>query len=219
MKNSYKILAAQLSKCNTGEMPEVSFDSIKDICNITNPKSILEIGFNRGSSALMWLLNSNAKLTSIDVRKEQEIIHSLSTLKSNFKDRFTYYKMDAYRELPFKSEWIGKFDLIFIDCWHDPIGYELDTNTAMYLGSPVIVYDDYLTHPHSSFIRNLVKDNHNLKEIKTYSNGYFEDMGQSIIQNLNHQITSGNDMILKYIKILLEKNKKELDDLEKTFKI
>ncbi len=177
MEKLYKKLKPQLSNTNTGEMPDGSFDSIKNICEITTPKSILEIGFNRGNSALMWLLNSEANLTSIDIRSEEEVKNTLKVLNGEFGKRFEYYKIDAYNELPFKSEWIGKFDLIFIDCWHVPLGYELDTNTAMYFGSQYIAYDDYVSHPHSSFIQNYVRNNDNLKELKTYPTGN----GQSII--------------------------------------
>ena len=210
----YRILKKKLSNNNTGEMPDNCFFSIKDICDYTKPTSILEIGFNRGNSALMWLLNSEAKLTSIDVRKEVEIKKSLDTLKSNFPSRFEYHKIDAYKQLPFKSEWVGKFDLIFIDCWHVPVGYELDSNTAMYFGSPYIAYDDYLTHTHSSFIKKFVKDHKNLEEIKTYPTG----AGQSIVKNLNYTETKGDEIFLENNKKIISNNLKKLAILEKGYR-
>ena len=211
--DNYRILKKKLSNNNTGEMPDNCFFSIKDICDYIKPTSILEIGFNRGNSALMWLLNSEAKLTSIDIRKEVEIKNSLDILKSNFSNRFEYYKIDAYKELPFKSEWVGKFDLIFIDCWHVPVGFELDSNTAMYFGSPYIAYDDYLTHTHSSFIKKFVKEHKNLEEIKTYSTG----SGQSIVKNLNYEETRRNEKILNNIKNIIKNNPEKWKILEKRF--
>lgn len=215
MEKLYKKLKPQLSNTNTGEMPDGSFDSIKNICEITTPKSILEIGFNRGNSALMWLLNSEANLTSIDIRSEEEVKNTLKVLNGEFGKRFEYYKIDAYNELPFKSEWIGKFDLIFIDCWHVPLGYELDTNTAMYFGSQYIAYDDYVSHPHSSFIQNYVRNNDNLKELKTYPTGN----GQSIIKNKNAAQTRGNREILLKIRNLLKENSSKLETLKKRFNL
>ena len=43
-----------LSPKVTGELEFESFFSIKDICERVTPLSILELGFNRGASALMW---------------------------------------------------------------------------------------------------------------------------------------------------------------------
>lgn len=215
MKELYTKLKTQLSNTNTGEMSDRSFDSIKNICEIANPKSILEIGFNRGNSALMWLLNSNANLTSIDIRTKEEIKTTLEVLNKEFGERFEYHKVDAYNELPFKSEWVGKFDLIFIDCWHVPLGYELDTNTAMYFGSQYIAYDDYVSHPHSSFIQNYIKDNDSLKELKTYPTGN----GQSLIKNENSTQTKGNEEILLKIKNLLKENSLKLEILKKRFNL
>lgn len=213
MKEQYNKLKTQLSSTNTGEMPGGSFDSIKSICEIANPKSILEIGFNRGNSALMWLLNSNANLTSIDVRSKEEVKSTLKTLNKEFGERFKYHKLDAYSELPFKSEWIGKFDLIFIDCWHVPLGYEVDTNTAMYFGSQYIAYDDYVSHPQSNFIKNYVKNNDNLEELKVYSTGN----GQSLIENKNNLETKGNEEILSKIKNILKENSSKFEILKKRF--
>ena len=193
VKSLYSIYKNKLSSTNTGEMPEDSFSSIRDICDITKPKSILEIGFNRGNSALMWLLNSEASLISIDIRKKEELKSSLEVINSEFGNRFNYYTLDAYKELSFKNEWVGKFDLIFIDCWHVPIGYELETHTSLYFGSPFIAYDDYLNHKHSGYIKNFVKNNPNLEEIKTYNTG----TGQSLIKNINYPRTKGNVEILE----------------------
>jgi len=213
IEKKYSDLVKKLSNPNTGEMPDSSFKAIKDICKIVNPNSILEIGFNRGSSALMWLLNSKAHVTSIDIRTEQDLEKSLDVLKSNFKDRFNYYEKDAYKELPFESDWVGKFDLIFIDCWHVPLGYELDTKTAMFFGSPYIAYDDYLTHSESNFIRNFVEKNPNLKEIKTYSGGF----GQSLVQNVNYLQTRNDDILLDNIKNMLKENEENLKTLKNRF--
>jgi hypothetical protein len=75
-----KVLQKKLSKANTGHSTIESFDVIKDICLITKPLNILEIGFNRGDAALMFLANSDCNLTSIDVRNESELQDSFTPL-------------------------------------------------------------------------------------------------------------------------------------------
>ena len=209
----YDKLVKELSPTNTGEMPATSINGIKEICSLVKPVSILEIGFNRGSSALMWLLNSEATLTSIDVRREEDISDSISTLKSNFKNRFSYHRMSAYQDLHLMSDFVGKFDLIFIDCWHVPIGYEADTNTALYFGSKYIAYDDYVSHSYSSFVQQYIKNNINTKEIKRWNYG----TGQGLVENINHTKTRGSLEISSYITSFLERNKDQINKLNERY--
>jgi hypothetical protein len=49
-----------------GSLGPHSVGSIREICNICNPMSILEIGFNVGYSASMWLGFTGAVLYSVD---------------------------------------------------------------------------------------------------------------------------------------------------------
>ena len=69
-----------------GEMSHHCFETIEDICQITTPNSILEIGFRRGNSALMWLINSSATLMSLDI--DDFSIKSVQLLESQFPNRF-----------------------------------------------------------------------------------------------------------------------------------
>jgi hypothetical protein len=209
MIEEFKQLKNKLSDKCTGEIDESGFYTIKEICKTCNPKNILEVGFNRGNSALMWLLNSNANLTSIDIRKESSIIDSLTTLKEKFGTRFKYIEKDAYLELHLTDEWINKFDLIFIDAWHTPIGYEIDTLTAKYLGCDYIVYDDYVSHRNSPYIQNFIKSDLDLEEIGKY------DTNQGLIKVITNKPGDGN--ILKKIKQKVKSNRNEFNNLKKVF--
>lgn len=209
MIEKFNFLKNKLSDKCTGEIDESGFFSIKEICETCNPQNILEVGFNRGNSALMWLLNSNANLTSIDIRKESSISESLTTLKENFGERFTYIEKDAYLELHLTNEWVNKFDLIFIDAWHTPLGYEIDTLTAKYLGCNYIVYDDYISHKNSPYIQTYVNNDIDLEEIKKY------DTNQGLVKVITNKPSDGN--ILKKIKQKVKSNMHEFNNLKKIF--
>jgi len=163
----------------------------------------------------MFLLNSEASITSIDVREESEIKNSINTIKENFGDRFIYLKKNAYSELPYLSEFIGKFDLIYIDCWHTPEGYEMDTNTAMLFGSKYIVFDDYMTHKNSNFIKNYVKNNNNLQEIILYN----IECGKALIENINYEKTKDSYEILENIKNIYNNNLGKFKQLFKCYNL
>lgn len=209
MIEKYKELKSKLSDKVTGEIDELGFYSIEDICKITNPKTILEIGFNRGNSALMWLLSSNAKLTSMDLRKRETVNESINVLEKHFPERFEYVEKDGYTELHLTNEWINKFDLIFIDTWHQPLGYEIDTLTAKYLGCKYIAYDDYTTHKNSYYIRNYISNDSDLKEIKKYNTN------QGLIQVVNDK--SNDQVILNNIKNKVKNNMNIFNELKKHF--
>jgi hypothetical protein len=209
MLEQFNLLKNKLSDKCTGEIDEFGFFSIKEICEITKPLNILEIGFNRGNSALMWLLNSDANLTSIDIRKKTSISESLNLLYDKFPNRFEYLEKDAYLELHLTNEWVNKFDLIFIDAWHVPLGYEVDTLTAKYLGCNYIVYDDYVSHKNAPFIQNYVKKDSDLAEIKRY------ETNQGLVKVINDK--SNNENVLNIIKQKVRSNIGSFNNLKNNF--
>jgi len=138
----------------------LNLTTIRDVCKIVRPKNILEIGFNRGASATMWLLHSKAKLTSIDTKIPKV---SVNTLNKNFKDRLSTIEMNSQDIIKDKPEWIGSFDLVFIDGDHRKEMIVKDINTALKLNPKYILFDDYyhIAHMHEMqrIINEYVKEN------------------------------------------------------------
>ena len=56
-----------------GEIGPDQANSITEILDITKAKTVLEIGFNRGASALSWLLNDIDFLYSIDIEGSMDV--------------------------------------------------------------------------------------------------------------------------------------------------
>ena len=153
-----------------GEMSAECFETISNICNMTNPSSILEIGFRRGNSALMWLLNSSATLLSIDI--EEFPIKSIQLLESTFKDRFSYRQCDS-QNLNLDST----YDLIFIDGDHTFVGLRRDVEMSLKLNPKYLVFDDYYHNDHHEDMKKVIEI-FNLQIIKLYRT----HQGQALIK-------------------------------------
>ena len=175
IKEHERIIAENFDDKNVGELSSDSIYTIQDICSIVNPSTILEIGFNRGNSALMWLENSNASLTSIDIIDKPR---SVEYLKSTYKDRFTFHIMDSGSILSYNL-WIGTFDLIFIDGDHSYDAVKLDAENSIKLNAKYIAFDDYNHWQHSTDIKNIINDLP-VEIIKEYDTG----SGQVLVKNL-----------------------------------
>ena len=154
-----------------GEMSHHCFETIEDICQTTSPNSILEIGFRRGNSALMWLINSSATLMRLDI--DDFSIKSVQLLESQFPNRFKYLQCDSRI---FKSE--ETFDLIFIDGDHSVDGIESDIKMSLQLNPKYLVLDDYFHGDHHQDMYKLISQFYIeiMKEYRTHQ-------GQVLIKN------------------------------------
>jgi predicted O-methyltransferase YrrM len=167
-KSQFTILLDQLSGTCTGELDFESFDSIKNICEKIQPKNILELGFNRGSSAIMWLESSEATLHSLDIRSQEEVESSLNCIKNTYPDRFTYTCMDHALLPNMIEEWKDKYDLIFIDGDHSYEAIYRDTQNSIQLNPTFIAFDDYF-HPAHGLDTKKVIEGFNLEIIEEYN--------------------------------------------------
>tara|TARA_B100000780_G_scaffold28634_1_gene18148 strand:- start:191 stop:763 length:573 start_codon:yes stop_codon:yes gene_type:complete len=166
--NFTHLISGVLSPKVTGELDYESFPSIKDICERTNPISILELGFNRGASALMWLENSKASLHSVDIRTEMEVLKSTLYLAKHYPNRFTYTSYDHSLLPKVESEYINKYDLIFVDGDHSREAILRDTKIALTFNPKYIAFDDYFHRSHGQDTKDIIK-NLNLEVISEYN--------------------------------------------------
>lgn len=144
-----------------------SVKALRDIINTVNPSSILEIGFNIGHSASLWLHLSTAKLVSIDISCKQETIDASFVLRNRYPDRFFFLFGDSksLRNNPPEQQ---PYDLIFIDGGHLLEDVIADTETAISLDIPYIAFDDIL--PQYGDVQKAIDQFMNLTLVKKIGN-------------------------------------------------
>lgn len=135
-----------------GETGNDSCLSINDTILIAQPKTVLEIGFNRGSGALAILLsNDYTKVYSIDIAPRNA---SVDYLQSKFPNRFEFIQGDSKTiQLPF-----DKVDFVFIDGDHSYEGVKSDAMMSLLLDADYILFDDYYHIAHGSDIKRVISE-------------------------------------------------------------
>ena len=128
-----------------------AYNMVKDVVSWTNPTNILEIGFNRGSSALLFLHLSDAKVTSIDIVDNPT---SVTYLSNSFKDRFSFVLGNSF-ELDMKL--LGTFDLVFIDGDHEYNSVIRDLDQSLKVKPKYILFDDYEHPAHGTDIKKVIR--------------------------------------------------------------
>lgn len=160
----YNILHSQLASTDAGETGSFCLPFFDDAIKITDCKEVLEIGFNRGASALKWLIDTNVNLTSVDIIKRQT---SIDLLNKEFTGRFNFNLMNS-KTINQKTEWINKFDLIFIDGDHSYQGVLDDLVASLQLKPKFLFFDDYHHGNHRQDILNAISLFPQLIFIKDY---------------------------------------------------
>lgn len=123
-----------------GFIAELSY-LVEEILAITKPKSILEIGFNIGYGAVLWLELSKANLLSIDICRHGGTIPASEQISKLYSDRFEFINCDSTTVYPQIKD--RKFDLVFIDGNHFLPGPISDLFMAYALGTKWVLVDDY----------------------------------------------------------------------------
>lgn len=129
-----------LDKYNTpipyGSGPHI-LRHFRTVLETINPKRILEIGFNYGTSSAFWLNMTKARIVSCDVSDKDETVDAAKILKERFQERFDFY---FRKDLPLISNF---FDFIFIDGSHVEIDIVADIQLAKDLNIPHLLFDDW----------------------------------------------------------------------------
>jgi hypothetical protein len=112
------------------------------VANHIQPKNILEIGFNAGHSASMWLTKTSANITSVDIKFG--ICHQLGSelLKKKFPDRFNFIHCDSTKVYDQIKD--NYYDLIIVDGGHGKDVCLSDCNLALKLGAKYMLVDDII---------------------------------------------------------------------------
>lgn len=135
---------------------------IQDIYAKYQPKTMLEIGFNIGYSASMWLEfdpDNQLKLTSVDIGIHADTVKAAEAVKKLHGDRFEFILCDSRKV---KNQLTDKlFDIAFVDGDHSADGVRSDIQLCLDLGIPYLVIDDWheiIEDRHVNSIRSTCED-------------------------------------------------------------
>lgn len=140
--------------------------SFREILEITQAESILEIGFNAGASALMFLsINPLLSYDSVDIQENEKSIDYLSKKYIGF----TFYEIDSKdisRGSPFFT---FDYDLVFVDGDHSREGFISDIEVSLKFNPKYILCDDVM-HPSHSYLYDIITSDYKdkLEVIKLY---------------------------------------------------
>lgn len=118
------------------------------VYDLIHPRSVVEIGFNLGHSAVMWLALGVAVVHSVEVQWSQKRQDAVTAIKTRFPGRFFIHWTHS-RKLIEMGEISALGDrpaLVFIDGSHEAHWVKSDILLALALETPYILLDDYDSH-------------------------------------------------------------------------
>lgn len=147
--------------------------SFLNILVITKPSSVLEIGFNVGASALMFLsIDTSLAYHSVDIVRSLQSELFLSNKFNGFK----FVQADSKEIKPEQNGLLKRYDLCFIDGNHSREGVTADIESVLRFRPKYILFDD-VRHPSHSYIENIITEDYKsrLDVVKMYE---FNDIWQ-----------------------------------------
>ena len=184
-KIEYSEHVVHLNPPTMGESGESAFGIFKDAMGITKSKNVLEIGFNRGSSALSFLLsNSECKVISIEIASRESCEKSISYLNNTFDNRLTFIQCNSAELLSVVSK-DNNIDLVFIDGDHTLSAIDRDVSNSLQLNPKYILFDDSCHPAHGNDVHTVI-NKYNLKIVKEYT----EDVGRCLCEVPIHGVVN-----------------------------
>ena len=124
-----------------------------EILEIAQPETMLEIGFNAGASALLFLMiDDNLHMTSIDVVSNKKSEKFLPILYYH-----DFFKIDSIDLKPHQNGFNEPFDLVFIDGDHSEEAVIRDIKNSLKFDPMYILFDD-VHHPSHSYIERIITE-------------------------------------------------------------
>jgi hypothetical protein len=131
---------------------DAMFDKIINIYELAKKldnEYVLEIGFNAGNSALVFLMaNPKIKVLAYDICLHKYVYECLHYLNKNFNDRITLVAGDSLKTVPATDRSLGgKICAYHIDGWHDKEGITADLKNCYELSKnsdkpSLVIVDD-----------------------------------------------------------------------------
>lgn len=124
-----------------------------EILEIAKPETFLEIGFNAGASALLFLMiDHRLYLDSVDIEHNEQ---SENFLASRYWHSF--YLMDSAAAFKFGNGLESNYDIVFIDGDHSEVSVIRDVYTSLKFTPKYILFDD-VRHPSHSYIERIITE-------------------------------------------------------------
>lgn len=150
--NHRKNLSKQTIGGTDWRFADIVAPAFREILQIASPINILEIGFNIGGSALMFLsIDPLLGYCSIDIEENKKSIDYLSKKFIGFN----FVKTSSHVINPQTYPFCGKYNLVFIDGDHSPEGVRIDIEKALQFDPDYILFDDY-RHKSHYYIEDIV---------------------------------------------------------------
>lgn len=128
--------------------------AFKEILEIVDAKRVLEIGFNIGASALMFLMiNPELFFWSVDIVENKK---SIDYLSNRFKG-FSFVKINSSLIRPEMYCFASRYDLVFVDADHGEDAVKKDIEVALQFNPRYILFDDF-RHPSHLWIEAIVTE-------------------------------------------------------------
>jgi predicted O-methyltransferase YrrM len=143
----------------------------KEVINITKAQSLLEIGFNIGYSASMWIEAGISNLVIIDINNHRDTLPAIRATAQNYKDisKVSWWIGDSKSEEAYELD-LPKIDMCFIDGEHSYNAALNDSWLGIHYGAKWLVYDDVIEN-HVNGISEVISYLERIKAIevvKTY---------------------------------------------------
>lgn len=127
-----------------------------EILEIAKPAIVLEIGFNIGGSALMFLrINPRLIYHSIDISFNKKSVDYLETEFAGFQ----FFNYDSKGIKPGEYSLMPCYDMVFIDGDHTEEGVRNDIEKSLLFNPDYLLFDDY-RHPSHSYIEKIVTEDY-----------------------------------------------------------
>lgn len=123
---------------------------LKKIIDNDTIKTAMEIGFNAGHSAEIFLSsNKNIKLVSFDIGSHSYVKDGKEFIDKTYPDRHTLIIGNSLKTIPKYKKENKKFDFIFIDGGHDYDVAKGDLLNCKHLAhdKTIVVFDDTMNNP------------------------------------------------------------------------
>ncbi|MBP6477752.1 MAG: hypothetical protein KBA90_13870 [Chitinophagaceae bacterium] len=133
--------------------------AFREVLEIAEPESLLEIGFNAGGAALMFLsIDTDIYYHGVDIQENKK---SIDFLKNKFK-RVEFTRIDSRFIDPKIFCFKSSYDLISIDGDHSKEGVVNDIEKSLLFNPKYLLFDDY-RHPSHSYIEKIVTEDYKEK--------------------------------------------------------